>query len=414
MKVKVDSDRLRLGMYVAELDRPWIGTPFLFQGFLIEEPDELAQLREVSRFVFVDDLRSSQQAEVQEAIRSVMGGLRSGRVKKLSVEFEEWKGADKLRATLSKLNQTVDRSRERMGKVLEDVRLGRSLQAEETRAVVSDLVDSVQRNPQTAQWMMLMRTQNEQIASHCMNVSVLATSFARYLGWGESMLNIVGEGGMLHDAGMSRVPKWILEKPGPLSRVEFELVKKHSAYAAKLMADARIHDPRVIEIVKHHHERMDGSGYPDALRGNEIPDYVQLVAIADVYEAMTTPKPYEPALSASVALTRLHKRSDRHFSRQLVEAFIRNIGIYPLSSLISLQNGSLGIVISSQEENRLKPVVLLVKDANGKMIFPRRMVNLAALEKMGASAGWSVDRIIDQKDAGIDVQKILLEEFMMR
>lgn len=414
MKVKVDANRLRLGMYVAELDRPWLGTPFMFQGFLIEEPDELQQLREVSRFVFVDDLRSSQQAEVQEAIRASMGSLRSGRVSRITVEFEEWKGADKLRATLNRLNETVDRSRERMGKVLEDVRLGRSLQAEETRAVVSNLVDSVQRNPQTAQWMMLLRSQNEHIASHCMNVSVLATSFARYLGWGELLLNVVGEGGMLHDAGMSRIPQWVLEKPGPLTRVEFELVKKHTAYAAKLMSDARIHDPRVIEIVKHHHERMDGSGYPDSLRGNEIPAYVQVVAIADVYEAMTTDKPYEPALSASVALTRLHKRSDCHFSRQLVEAFIRNIGIYPLSSLIVLQNGSLGIVISSHEENRLKPVVLLIRDANGKAMYPRRMVNLAALEKMGASAGWSVDRIIDQHEAGIDVQKILIEEFMMR
>lgn len=413
MKIRMDVERVRLGMFVAELDRPWIGTPFLFQGFLVESPEEIEQLRECSRYVFIDDLRSSQQSEVQDALRTATGSIRSGRVRAVTVEFEEWKGADKLRRTLDRLNNTAQKSRERIANVLEDVRLGKSVQASESRAVATELVNDVSRNPQTAQWMTILQSENRLIAQHSMNVSVLAASFGRFLGWDESLLDVVSEGALLHDAGMSRVPRWILEKPGPLTRREFQLVRMHANYAARLLESDGGYDSRVIDIVRNHHERVDGSGYPQGLRGHEIPAYVQAVSIVDVYESMTAEKPYEAALTPSLALTRLHRRVDTHFNRHLVERFIRCIGIYPLSSLVRLQNGSLGIVISSQEENRLKPVLLLVKGPKGEMLMPRRMLNLAMMEAQGIQ-GWGIDAIANPDDEHVDVRRILLEEFMLR
>lgn len=414
MKIKLDVDRLCAGMYVAELDRPWIGTPFLFQGFLIESPDEIVQLRDCCEHVFVDDLQSRQDRDIQDMLRAVIGPLRSGRVSAVTVEFEEWQGAARLRRTLERLNSTVTESREKIANVLEDVRQGNDVRTGEARAVVSGLVDNVSRHPQTAQWMTLLQNESQQIAQHSMNVSVLATTLGRFLEWPDALLSVVSEGGLLHDAGMSRVPRWILEKPGPLSKREFDLVRMHTDYAARLLRTADAHDPRVIEIVRHHHERVDGSGYPDGLRGHEIPAYVQLVSIVDVYESMTADKPYERALMPSVALTRLHKRVGTHFNRQLVEAFIRCIGIYPLSSLVRLQNGALGIVVSSQEENRLKPVLLLIRGPDGKTLMPRRMVNLAVLEAQGMSGGWGIESIADPDAEQFDVRRILIEEFMLR
>lgn len=412
MKIKLDVDRLCTGMYVAELDRPWIGTPFLFQGFLIESPDEISQLRDCCEFVFVDDLQSSQERQVQDTLRSAIGPIRSGKVKAITVEFEEWTGGARLRSTLDKLNKTVEKSREKIDSVLEDVKLGRSVQAADTREVIHNLVDNVSRNPQTAQWMTVLQSENQLIAQHSMNVSVLATTFGRFLGWPDAMLNIVSEGAMLHDAGMSRVPPWILEKKGPLNKREFDLVCMHADYAARLLKESGEYDPRVIEIVRHHHERVDGSGYPDRLQGTQIPDHVQLVSIVDVYESMTAEKPYEGALTPSVALTRIHKRAGTHFNQRMVEAFIRCIGIYPLSSLVRLKNGALGIVVSSTEENRLKPVVLLVQGPDGKNLMPRRMVNLLALESV--NGGWGIEGIADAEAEGIDTRRILVEEFMLR
>lgn len=413
MKIKLAVDDVCMGMYVAELDRPWIGTPFLFQGFLVESPEEIEQLQDCCDYVFVDDLQSGQSREIQDALRAATGGLRSGRVQAIKVEFEEWKGAAKLRRTLERLNNTVERSRERIGNVLEDVRHGKSVQATETRAVVEELVDGASRNPHTAQWMTILHSESQQIAQHSMNVSVLATTFGRFLEWPESLLNAVSEGALLHDAGMSRVPHWILEKKGPLTQREFQLVRMHADYAARLLQKDGGYDSRVIEIVRHHHERIDGSGYPDGLRGHEIPAYVQAVSIIDVYESMTADKPYEAAMTPSVALTRLHGRVDVHFERQLVQAFIRCVGIYPLSSLVRLQNGALGIVVSSQEENRLKPVLLLIRGADGSALLPRRMVNLAVIEAQGMT-GWGIQEIADPEAEQVDVRRILLEEFMLR
>lgn len=413
MKIKLDVDRLCTGMFVAELDRPWLGTPFLFQGFLIESPEDLAQLRQCCRHVFVDDLQSSAERGVQDVLRHSLGNLRSGKVTAVTVEFEEWKGAAKLRRTLDRLSKTVEQSRQRIDKVLEDVRMGKSVQARETRAVVADLIDGVARNPHTAQWMTILHSRNQQIAQHCMNVSVLATSFGRFLGWPDALLNIVSEGALLHDVGMSRVPRWLLEKPGSLSRQEFRLVRMHADYTARLLEKEGGYDPRVMEIVRHHHERRDGSGYPQGLRGHELPAYVQLVGLVDVYESMTADKPYEKALTPSAALTRLHRRADSHFDRQLVESFIRCIGIYPLSSLVRLRNGALAIVVSSQEENRLKPVVLLVRGPRGEKLMPRRMVNLSVFEAQGL-AGWNVEKIANPETEQIDVRSVLLEEFLLR
>ncbi len=413
MKIKLDVDRLCIGMFVAELDRPWLGTPFLFQGFRIESPEELQLLRQCCGHVFVDDLLSSTDRSTQDVLRTAMGTLRSGKVRAVSVEFEEWKGADKLRRMLDRLNSTTARSRERIENVLEDVRLGRSVQAHETRAVVTGLINDASRNPQTAQWMTVLQSENREIAQHSLNVSVLATTFARFLNWPDALLNVVSEGALLHDAGMSRVPRWLLEKAGPLTPQEFRLVRMHADYAARLLASDGGYDARVIEIVRHHHERVDGSGYPAGLRGHEIPAYVQIVGIVDVYESVTAEKPYERALSPSVALTRLHRRAATHFDRQLVEAFIRCIGIYPLSSLVRLQNGALGIVISSQEENRLKPVLLLVCGPGGERLARRRMLNLAVMDAHGL-AGWGIDGIANPDDEHIDVRAVLLEEFMLR
>lgn len=413
MQIKMDVDGLRIGMFVAELDRSWVGTPFLFQGFLIESPDELSQLRECCRHVFVDDLQSSRSPEIQDALRMSLGRLRSGKVGAVTVEFEEWKGATKLRRMLDRLNSSVERSRERIANVLEEVRAGRSVRQREARAAIADLAGNVNRNPQTAQWMTILQSENRQIAQHSMNVSLLATTFGHFLEWRDSLVDAISEGAMLHDAGMARVPRFILDKPSALTRREFGLVRMHADYAARLLRESGGYDSPVIEIVRHHHERIDGSGYPDGLRGHELPGYVQLVGMIDVYESMTADKPYAPALTPSLALTRLHDRADRHFDRRLVQAFIRCIGIYPLSSLLRLQNGALGIVISSQEENRLKPVLLLVCGPGGERLMPRRMLNLAVLDARGMH-GWGIAGIADPEAEQIDVRRILLEEFMLR
>ena len=413
MKIQYRVDQLEKGMYVAELDRPWIGTPFLFQGFIIESDEELGQLRELCKNVFVDDLKSSADVNLQKKLHSAVRGST------ITVEFQEWKGLEKLRETISKIKTQGDDTVVRLTQYAESDAnesspSDRREHFRETRNAVTRLIDTIAADPKTSQWMRILAEQDASMGRHAMNTTTLAVGFAGALGWDTALKAVVGEGAMLHDIGMAKIPKKIRDKPGKLSKDEYNLIKLHPGYAATKLENNTGLDPRVLEIVRHHHERLDGSGYPDGLKDDMIPDYVQLVSICDVYDAYITDQCYRSKFTSSAAVARITKRGSKHFSKQLVESFIRWIGIYPLGSLVYLRNNSLAIVVASDEKKRLLPTVLLIRDTDGKTLLPRRTLNLGFIESAGLSAEWGLREIVDPKTVQIDVRQILIQELQMR
>ncbi len=412
MKIQYRVEELEKGMYIAELDRPWVGTPFMFQGFTIESDEELAQLRELCKHVFVDDLKSSADMNLQKKLHSAVRGST------ITVEFQEWKGLEKLRETLTKIKTQSDDTVVRLTQYAESETnesspSDRQVRFRETRNAVTRLIDTIAADPKTSQWMRILSEQDATLGRHAMNTTTLAVGFAGALGWDTALKAAVGEGAMLHDIGMAKIPKQIRDKPGKLSKDEFNLIKLHPGYAAtKLESNAGL-DPRVLEIVRHHHERLDGSGYPDGLKDDMIPEYVQLVSICDVYDSYITDQCYREKFTSSAAMAHITKRAIRHFSRELIEKFIRWIGIYPLGSLVNLRNNSLAIIVASDEKKRLHPTVLLVRDADGKALLPRRTLNLQFIDSAGLSAEWGLREIVDPKSVQINVRQILLQELQM-
>jgi HD-GYP domain-containing protein (c-di-GMP phosphodiesterase class II) len=410
MKIQYRVEQLEKGMYVAELDRPWVETPFMFQGFTIESDEELEQLRRLCKHVFVDDLKSSNDLNIQKKLHSAVRGST------ITIEFEEWKGLEKLRETIKKVKQQSDDTVVRITQFAEsegDTENHRT-QYRETRGAVTRLIENIAADPKTSQWMRILSEQDATMGRHAMNTTTLAVGFAGALGWDTALQAVVGEGAMLHDIGMSKIPKQIRDKPGPLTKDEFKLIKLHPGYAATKLENNPGLDPKVLEIVRHHHERLNGSGYPDGLQGDMIPEYVQLVSICDVYDSYITDQCYRPKFTSSAAMARITKRGVKHFSKELVEKFIRWIGIYPLGSLVHLRNNSLAIIVASDEKKRLHPTVLLVRDTEGKALLPRRTLNLQFIESAGLSAEWGLHEIVDPKTVQIDVRQILLEELQMR
>ncbi|MDE2092114.1 MAG: DUF3391 domain-containing protein [Gammaproteobacteria bacterium] len=408
MKIQYRVEQLEKGMYVAELDRPWIGTPFLFQGFIIESDEELAQLRELCKHVFIDDLKSSADLNIQKKLHSAVRGST------ITVEFQEWKGLEKLRETIKKIKTQSDDTVVRLTQYAESDPSDIREHFQETRSTVSRLIETIAADPKTSQWMRILSEQDASMGRHAMNTTTLAIGFAGALGWDTALKAVVGEGAMLHDIGMSRIPKQIRDKPGKLSPEEYKLIKLHPGYAADRIALNPGIDPRIIEIVRHHHERLDGSGYPDGLKDEMIPDYVQLVSICDVYDSYITDQCYRRKFTSSAAVARITRRASKDFSKELIESFIRWIGIYPLGSLVYLRNKSLAIIVASDEKKRLQPTVLLVRDSAGKTLLPRRTLNLQFIESAGLSTEWGLREIVDPKTVEIDVRQILLEELQMR
>ena len=408
MKIQYRVEQLDKGMYVAELDRPWIGTPFMFQGFIIENDGDLAQLKQYCKYVFVDDLKSRSDPVVQEKLHGAVRGST------ITVEIKEWKGFDTLRKNIKTIRQQSDTAVVRLTKLAESDAGDRSEHLRDTREAVIHLINDISADPKTSLWMRIISEQDATIGRHAMNTTILAVGFAADLGWDAVLQGVVGEGAMLHDVGMAKIPRHIRDKPTALNRDERRLIKLHPGYAAAHLDSSTGLDPRILDIARHHHERLDGSGYPDGLTGDMIPDYVRLVSICDVYDSYTTAQCYRPQLTPSAAVARLTKRTATHFSKELVEKFIRWIGIYPLGSLVRLHNNSLAIIVASDEKKRLHPTVLLVRDPTGKAVLPRRTLNLEFIDSSGLSAQWGIREIVDPAAVQIDVRRILLEELQLR
>ena len=407
MKIQFPVEKLEMGMYVAELDRPWEGTPFLFQGFVIESDEDLAALRQHCRHVFVDDLKSSTEQALQDRLHTAVRGSA------ITVVFNEWDGSQKLRDTIKRIERKRDDAITNLTRLADSAGIEQDEHLQQTRNTVVQLIDDIAADPKAGLWMRILSEQNATIGRHAVNTSTLAVAFAAELGWDKELQGIVGEGAMLHDVGMARVPDKIRNKPGPLTAEEYRLVKLHPGYAAQRLEGSAKFDKRILEIVRHHHERLDGSGYPDGLAGGDIPAYVQLASICDVYDSYTTPQCYRKQLTPSAAMRRLTQRAGSHFDKDLVEKFIRFIGIYPLGSLVRLRNDALAIIVASDETRRLHPTVLLVKDADGKMLMPRRTLNLAFIESGGLSDKYGIAEIMEPDSVHIDVRDILLQELQM-
>ena len=410
MRIKMDVEQVRIGMYVAALDRPWLESPFLFQGFVVETEDDLETLRKHCNYVFIDDVKSRDSEEVRRMVTELDATSESRARTKFATERAKQATAESFRDNLRHAVESFRRSSGGVIRFFNDMRLGKSVETEDARAVVGELVSTISTNANTALWLTNLRQKHEATASHCLNTSILALAFARHLGYSHEQLEEVGMGALLHDLGIARVPEQILNKPGNLNEEEFEVVKKHPRDGYSVLRLTRKIPDRSLDIVLHHHERVDGSGYPDGLKGDDIHESVRLVAIADMYDSMTTERVYRKAMTPQDALTSMHKRAEADFGKRLVEEFIKCVGIYPIGSLVLLHSGALGVVASFNPDARLRPLILVVRDADGRDLMPRKLVNLAAMAGQRNEPDWTISRVVNPDDYGIDIAAIAEEE----
>lgn len=409
MKIKVNVEDLELGMYVAELDRPWLESPFLFQGFIIETEDELAQLRACCKFVFVEDTQS-RGSEKLTRLAAAGGASRPPRTVITSGGPADTV-SEKFQKDIKQTVQAHKKGRTTVIKILDDARLGHSVDSEEARSVVKDLVGAITTNPNTTLWLTNLKQRHEHTANHCLNTAILAIAFARHLGLPKEEIEAIGIGALLHDVGIARTPKHILEKPARLTPEEYAIVKRHPADGYGVMRLTKTVPDIALDIIKHHHERIDGSGYPDGLKGEQVPKHVLIAAIADVYDSMTSDRIYRESLPPQQALTEMHAEADTTFGKEMMQEFIKCVGIYPIGSLVKLNTGALAIVLSSNPEARLKPLVMIVRDPQGKTLMPRPIVNLATVAAQKGGAAWTIEGVVNPKEHGIDVSAIAAEHF---
>jgi HD-GYP domain-containing protein (c-di-GMP phosphodiesterase class II) len=209
-----------------------------------------------------------------------------------------------------------------------------------------------------------------------------------------------------------RIPPLMLEKPGKLSEDERLVVNKHSAEGFAVLKMSRQLPEEVLDVVRCHHERVDGRGYPEGLKGDMVPLFARVAAIADAYDNMTSDNSYRAAMTPGEALRILRTQGSEEYGRDLVQEFIRCLGIYPVGSVVQLNSGAIAMVISSNMASRLKPVIMLIRDEAGTNLKPRTMLNLASLSDEMLTEKWGIQGMADPKILGLDLQGIVSEEVM--
>ena len=394
---KVAVQDLRVGMYVAELDRPWRETPFLFQGFEIESDEQLAQLRSLCQHVFVVDpgtvaakkparnnpaspaIVLSTETPDRGAPRIHIGVPNLDVLKKFSPGHHyvsRYQDQVDLEQEMQVARELIARTRELVFRLMEDARLGHSLDVAGAKKLVADTIDSILRNPDALACLIQMKKRDEYTALHSLRVSVLALTFGRHLDFSREHLELLGLGALMHDVGKMKVPTEILNKPGRLTPEEYEIVKLHVPYGVEIL-EAMPQIPRAsIAVARSHHERYAGHGYIGGLRGDNIGLFGSIGAIVDCYDALTSDRIYHTGMPAYDALSLMYAGRRQDFHPELVEQFIQCMGIFPIGSVVELSTGSIGVVVSVNRKRRLRPRVALVLTPDQQPIQPARIIDL--------------------------------------
>ena len=510
---KVATTDLKIGMFVADLDRPWTDTPFLLQGFLIDNDKQILELRKHCQFVIVDRARSTgkefapppkvdvkaapgrlpvnrQVTEVKTATavapvvappaapapvvqkRPAFGPpSRPLKLEEVSAQATAFDGAEvadedqdepglfgrfmglfrgrsqrapgaKAKIELPKetreefaaraalipeglevqtyrdevsVEQEVPRARalvahsaDLLDKLVDDIRSGQGFEVERVEEIVTDMVESIVRNPDALMWVARLREQDTTTYGHGLQVSVYLTSFGRHLGFPKEQLGTLAQIGLLLDIGKIRVPKEVLEKRGKLNDDEFMIAKEHVTHSLAILAETPNFDETVLEAIAQHHERLNGSGYPIGLEGDQISIYGRMAGIADCFSALIKNRPYAEAVSSYEALRSLTSWGGELFEEALVQQFVSSVGVFPVGSLIELSTGEVAIVVAHNKVRRLKPRVLIVTGPDKTPAAHPTMVDLLYDPKLGGDEPAYIKRGLPAGAYGLDLRDFYL------
>ncbi len=390
-ELKTSIDGLRVGMYVTRLERPWLETPFPLQGLHIESEKDIEMLRRYTSYVYVDATRGpspsveywitgdSVQLRLQDSELPPIEAFKSksdNEYTKLKKCFYEIKSSFEQEFRNAKeIQQKINSS---LKKILNDLQQGKSLDIELVKEGVEATVGSIIRNPSAFALLVQIEKSDKYIYSHALGTSVWCAQFGRHLGLERKDINNLALGGMLLDIGKVKLPSALLNKKDTLSPEECTFIQKHVDYGVKILAKSKAVPPAVLRMVATHHERADGSGYPQGLDNDLIPIYGRIAGIVDSYDAMTTHKPYsEVVFTPHEAIHELYNCRDTIFQTELIEQFIQTVGLYPTGSLVECNSGEVGIVLEVNDLKRLFPTVMLVLDQNKQPMKEFKKINLS-------------------------------------
>jgi HD-GYP domain-containing protein (c-di-GMP phosphodiesterase class II) len=408
---EIDTGELTVGMYIADLDRPWLGTPFPVQGFYVRTPEDIADVAQVCRRVFVDPRRYDAtigRSPVAAQPRMIRidgdGPLRNQRSRRKPEIRLEYQDTTSVENELSPARVAIDVSAGTFRQMWDDISAKRKVPIGEIRRAVDPLVDSILRNKDALVALMRVQRTDQHTHEHCLAMAVWGALMGRQLGLEPVRIKQLALACSLIDIGKVRVPRALLDKTGDLTADELRQVRAHVDHSLEMLADMDETDDEIVGVVRWHHERMDGSGYPDGLSGSALPMFARIAGILDSYDAMISPRSTTRTRSSFEALMELQDCSPAQFQPELVEQFSQAVGIFANGCLVELNSGEVAVVFSQSTGRRLRPKVLMILD--GKK---RRRDNLVVVDLCAESeSALRIARELPLGAYGIDAKEFFL------
>jgi HD-GYP domain-containing protein (c-di-GMP phosphodiesterase class II) len=373
----VPVNKIKLGVFIHELKGAWMDHPFWKTKFLLEDVNDLNKLQASPiKHVVIDVSKGAdvsidanegadKQSQVEVVEQKALKIPDSKPVERISAQQEKAEAA-----------RIIKESKRAVASMFKDVRLGKAVNAEAVMPLVEEIAASITRNESALISLVRLKKQDDYTYMHSVAVCALMTALSKQLDLSEIETKQLGLAGLLHDIGKAKVPLEVLNKPGALTDEEFRLVKLHPEQGHELLLKANILDPVTLEVCLHHHEKIDGSGYPDRLKDAAISLYAKMGAVCDVYDAVTSNRPYKVGWEPGMSLKRMAQWTN-HFDQAVFKAFVKSVGIYPLGSVVMLKSGRLAIVVDQSAKSLLLPIVKVFFSTKSKTRIPVENIDLS-------------------------------------
>ena len=381
MLKKIGVEHLRLGMHIHELCGSWMEHPFWRTRFVLDDADDIRRIRESGITevwintgkgldASVGEARAETHSETEvaaEVDRTLEQSAEGSAPPRPVPMVEEVRRAAKICAG----------SKKAVVSMFNEARMGKTVSSEAAGELGDEISSSVMRNPGALISLARLKTADDYTYMHSVAVCALMVALARQLGQDEATTRELGMAGLLHDLGKALMPMDVLNKPGKLTDQEFVIIKSHPEAGHKMLLEGSGVGEIPLDVVLHHHEKMDGSGYPKRFKGDQISLYAKMGAVCDVYDAITSNRPYKAGWDPAESIRKMAEWCNGHFDERVFQAFVKCLGIYPIGSLVRLASGRLGVVMEQSEHSLLTPVVKVFFSAKAKAHIAPEIVDLS-------------------------------------
>ncbi len=390
-------------MFIARLDRPWRETPFWLQGFLLKTDEELNAIREYCRSVYIDISRGSPAEFYMEEDLELPTHRNIEKRILQKKQHTRYRNSVPLQEEITQARNILEEASELFQVLIDDLKQHEPFLSSDFYQLAEPLINSIMRNcdalPLLCRLKGYSRLKHDQAIDSC----VSAILFGRFLSLPLSQIRSLAVGALLLDIGKISLPDELLSKQGVLSNHEMALVYTHVEYGLQILVQDDDIEEDIVNMVRTHHEKNDGSGYPNGLVEERIPAFGRIAAIIDSYHAMCSYRPYNDILTPHAALQTLYSEHKAHFQSELIDKFISCLGMYPDGSLVEFKNGTVGLVLAQNYKSRLNPLVLMLLDERKK---PYSEFTLLNLEDNKKDPSFTIIKDLQPGDYEINLQTI--------